>query len=365
MAVYALNLFILVLGFPAQVLLTRSLSFSSIAVAGIIQSVVLSAVTILLALAGFSYWSMVFGSIAGSIAFVAMLRYYERKRYKPSVDLGLMRELLGFGKHLLVVGIMLFVIFNVDQLVIAGVLGLTSLGYYFVAVRFGRTIGEQISGVANRVLFPTMARIKDDSERLKMGYIQSVRMISIVAVPLTMGLSALSPTFVKSVLGDDWSPAILPLSILCFQGLINSLISPASNIIIAMGKPRYMSIQTTIQAVVLSILFYPTVVAFGVNGICALSTFVSLLVMIYFLFVFSRIFRTDIVQMLLPIAPSLVSGSIMFGLMTVLVQLLSRTLLSLLMLAGIGFFVYLSCLVVFSKGRDIRDIVQLAKDAFK
>jgi len=198
--VMSLNLFIQPIAFSSSVMLVRKLEFSKLAIAAIVSSTAGTIVSITLALLNFSYWSIVLGSLSGTCFSVSVMRYYERTRLRPRIDKKLMRELLGFGVHLVINGLMVFVIFSVDQMVVGKVLGLAILGVYYIALKFGRILGQQISGTVNAVLFPTMARIKDSMERLKTGYVQSLRMIAIIVAPLSLGLSALSLPFVSVVL---------------------------------------------------------------------------------------------------------------------------------------------------------------------
>jgi PST family polysaccharide transporter len=362
--VMSLNLFVQPVAFSSQVLLTRRLSFSSIAVATIAQVVVLAVVSIALALLDFSYWSLVIGSLSGSVALVLVLRYYENSASRPAIETRLAKELLGFGKHLLVTGLMAFVIFNIDQLVIGKVLGIVALGIYFMAVKFGRTIGEQISGTVNKVLFPTMARIKDSVELLEASYAQSLRMIAILAVPLSLGVSVLSPLFVEVVLGKGWLDASVPIAILSFQGLLNALIPPAANVLVSIGKPRYMSVQATVQAVVMVAAVYPVTILWGINGVCVLTTALSFAVMVYYLVVFSSIFKVGFVQMLLPMVPALASGLATYALLFVTVMLVEASSFWLVAFAVLGATVYFALLHLSSRGRDLRDFLGLLHGAF-
>jgi len=362
--VMSANLFIQPLAFPSYIMLNRTLRFSCMAIGSMAQYAVMAVVAIGLALAGFSYWSIVLGSLTGSVCYVAVLNHYGRVLRGPRIDVKLMRELLGFGSHLLIVGLMAYVIFNVDQMVVGKVLGVVALGIYFVAVKFGRTLGEQISGTVNRVLFPTMARMKDSFEALKVGYVQSLRMIAIVAVPLSLGMAALAPLFVKVVLGEDFSDAALPIAILSFQGLLNALIPPASNVLIAIGKPKYMSVQASIQAAIMVALVYPVAVNFNIEGVCLLTTLLSLGVFIYFLAVFSRIFKVGFAEISKPIAPALVGGLVTFIALSVGAEYLPETLLSLVAASLVGAALYLVSLHIASRGRDIRDFLGLLRGSF-
>jgi PST family polysaccharide transporter len=356
-----LNLFILTIGFSSQAFLTRSLDFSKLAVAAVVQYAVVAVVSIASALNGFSYWSLVTGSVSGCVAYVVILQYFKKASVWPKFDRKLMGELLGFGKHLLISGLMGFVVLNFDQLAIAKALGIASLGVYVVASRFGRTLGQTIAGAVNQVLFPTMARIKNDMERLKIGYVESLRMIAVVATPLSMGLSALSKPFVDVVLGVSWLPAVVPLAILSFQGLVNSLITPAANVLVSLGKPRYISIQSTMQAAILVIGVIPVVLLFGVNGVCILTLALSLGSLFYFFLVFSSVFEMRPYAVIRPLIAPILSGLMMFVVLSLLTQVMPVDLLSVCLLGAFGAGIYVVLLHALSKGRDVTDFIDLLR----
>lgn len=363
LVVMSLNLFVQPFSFSSSVLLTRALDFSSLAIAGIAQALTGACVSIGLALANFSYWSIVFGSLSGGVSYVMVLRYFERTSFTPKIDLSLMKELLGFGVHLLVVGLMAFIILNVDQLVVGKVLGVTMLGTYFIAARFGRAWGDQMASTINKVLFPTMARMRDSIEQLMVAQVQTLRMIAIAAVPLSVTLSALSPMFVSVVLGSDWAVASVPIAILSFQGLWNSLISPSWNVLISIGRPKYLSIQATTQAVILVVGLYPAAHFYGINGVCVLTTSLSFCVLIYFLLVFSSLFNTKMYNIIGPALPSFFSGAVTYVVLALFRILAPTNSMSLAALASFGIVIYIASLHVVSRGRDVRDFVHLVRDA--
>jgi len=361
--VLCVNLFVSVAGFPSQAVLTRSLRFSNLAIAGVLQAITTSSVSIALVFLGFSYWSIVFGSILGTIVFVVSLMRFQKASLRPKLEIPLMKDLLGFGSHLLVVSLMGFVVFGIDQIIVARVLGVAVLGVYFVAVRFGRTIGEQMASAVSRVLFPTMSRIKDDLERLKVSSIQTIRMISILAVPLSLGLSALSPLFVRVVLGEGWVEAIVPVAIISCQGLFQSLILPIANVIFSVGKPRYISIQASVQGLLIVTLTYPVAMAFGIDGVCLLTTFLSLAVFIYSIVIMAKVLRTRLMEVVRPLIPSYVSGIVMFVILVVLCAALPESIWTLAFLAALGFALYLIMLHILSEGRDIRAFLAILRGA--
>jgi O-antigen/teichoic acid export membrane protein len=358
------NLFIMPIAFSSSVMLIRKLEFSKLAIVGVVSSMATTVVSIVLALLKFSYWSIVLGSLSGSVSFVLAMRYYERTWVRPRIDRKLMNELLQFGVHILVASIMVFVIFSVDQLVVGKVLGIVTLGTYIIAVRFGRTMGDQISGTVNRVLFPTMARMKDSMELLKVGYVQSLRMIAMIVVPLSLGLSALSLPFASVVLGQRWVAASMPMAIISFQGLLLALITPASNVLISIGKPKFISIQASIQAAAMVVTIYPVAIVFGINGVCVLTTSFSLGVLAYYVFVLSRIFKEKFTEIIRPMAPPLLSGFVTYAVLLSLVFLVPANALWLFTLSLTSAALYIVVLHLSSKGRDVRDLLGLFKRSF-
>lgn len=360
--VLSISLFIQPIAFASFVLLNRSLRFSRIAIAAIVQNSVLSVVSISLALLDFSYWSLVFGSICGSAAYVVALVYFERTIYLPKLDTQLMKEILVFGQHLMVTVLMAFVIYNVDQLVVGKVLGVVTLGIYVVAIRLGRLLGEQISTTVNRVLFPTLSRVKDSMAHVRSGYVQSLRMVSIVVIPLGFGISACSGIIVEVLLGSGWTAVAVPLSILAIHGIINAVLSPASSVLASIGEFKYISTRTTAQAVALVAAVYPTVIYFGLEGVCVLSASLSFIMLVHFMSLMSRILGADRREMLSSIAPPLASGMLTYVVLAVCANFLVPWELGYMVALGLlGFGVYALSLHVLSGGRDVRDVLSLIR----
>jgi len=362
--VMSVNLFIQPIAFSSYIMLVRKLEFSKLAMVAIVSSAATTFVSVGFALLDFSYWSIVLGSLSGTVASVFAMRYYEKTRLRPRIDKKLMRELMGFGMHLLINALMVFVIFSVDQMVVGKVLGLAILGVYYIGLRFGRILGQQISETVNRVLFPTMARIKDSMERLKIGYVQSLRMIAIVVVPLSMGLSALSLPLASVVLGQRWVAASAPIAIIAFQGLLLALVTPAANVLISVGKPKYMSIEASMVATAMVVAIYPAATLFGINGVCVLTTSLSLGALVYYVNVLSRVFKERLIEIVRPMAPPLLSGFVMYAVLVLCVFLVPTSAFWLVTLSLLGAGLYLGVLHLSSKGRDVRDILGLFKKSF-
>jgi PST family polysaccharide transporter len=70
-----------------------------------------------------------------------------------------------------------------------------------------------IGTVADKVLFPSFARMQDDGARLARAYVLANSLVAIITVPISLLLFVLAPEVVDVLLGERWSAVTLPLQI--------------------------------------------------------------------------------------------------------------------------------------------------------
>jgi PST family polysaccharide transporter len=64
------------------------------------------------------------------------------------------------------------------------------------------------------VLFPAMARVQGNAERLAAAYRRGIALVALVFLPTSATLVLLAPEFVAVLLGPRWAPVIAPFQIL-------------------------------------------------------------------------------------------------------------------------------------------------------
>jgi PST family polysaccharide transporter len=101
-----------------------------------------------------------------------------------------------------------------DYLVVGRFLGATQLGYYGRAYNLMSAPAAGIGTVLDAVLFPVMARVQNESQRLAAAYRRGIALITLVVLPPSALLVLLAPEVVHVVLGPRWSPMIVPFQIL-------------------------------------------------------------------------------------------------------------------------------------------------------
>jgi O-antigen/teichoic acid export membrane protein len=80
--------------------------------------------------------------------------------------------------------------------------------------------------------------------------------LAFIVLPLAAGLALTADDFVRVVLGERWSPAIMPLRLLAFYGGFRSLATVLSPILVATGHARRNLYFTMLATAILPPLFY-------------------------------------------------------------------------------------------------------------
>lgn len=199
----------------AVALLERALAFRRIALvetASFLVGYVL--VGVALGFAGAGIWALVGAHTAQAIIFsAAMLRMS-----RHPTGLSFSRRSLGEVAHLsggYAAGrVFSYGALQGDNLVVGGLLDAAALGIYGRAYQLVSMPAMAFGQVLHRVLFPTMAAVQEDQERLRRAYRRSVALIVFLMAPVSVFLCIGAPEIVEVLLGDQWSATVAPLRIL-------------------------------------------------------------------------------------------------------------------------------------------------------
>jgi O-antigen/teichoic acid export membrane protein len=115
-----------------------------------------------------------------------------------------------------------------------------------------------VVNVAGEVLFPAYARVKDDRARLRSGYLFSMRLLSLMALPAYAGLWIVAPDFAYEFLGGDkWMPAIPALKVLILMGVVRSFGGMGGVLRKAVGRVDVTAVLTFVFVMGIAALLVP------------------------------------------------------------------------------------------------------------
>jgi lipopolysaccharide exporter len=234
----SLTLFFSALGSTHTALFYRSLQFNRRVVVDILLAGMKGSVSIGLAVAGWSYWSLVVGQLAGQVTYCAAAWVLQPFRPRFEWNGSAARWLLGFGTAILASRVLSSSVEVVGTLIVGSQLGSAALGIYTLGSRLPQLLLLTTFSILSTVLFPVYARLLDDPDGLRKGYIVAQRYMALFALPTGVAIIAVSPLFLHVCCGPLWEDAAPVMQILGLGGGIAAIGWHAGDIAKAMGRAR-------------------------------------------------------------------------------------------------------------------------------
>lgn len=251
-------------------LLMKNLNFKDTVIPELAAVVMYSVSGITLAYLKFGLWSLVWSSLARSI--VAVVLYWKLNPWRPKLRFNYpkLKTLLGFGIKVSAIRILRYARNNIGYLVIAKFLGPVALGYYYVAYEVSHYCDTQLFPLLSKIIFPSFGQI-EDARMIRRYYFKAVKYISIVGIPVSLIIFALSAWIVLFLYGSKWLPSAVPMQFLSLLGclkLIENLVF--NSLFIAKGNiDKFFKINITMFLINVIAVFIG--VSHGITGVAVLS----------------------------------------------------------------------------------------------
>jgi PST family polysaccharide transporter len=305
MPVVALTFVIGPFGTVSASLMSRDMEFKKTAFAAWVGSLSEALACIGLALAGFGYWSIVYGRVIGQIGVTTSKMIL--KPWRPSLrfSLPVVREMLSFGSGVFAKRLLDYGANNLDSLVVGRVLGVGPLGFYdkaFVAMQ-KLTVRLRMGGAVTYRIF---ALIYEEEERFRKAYAKVILAATLAIYPAFAGVAAAGHELFGVMFGPRWAMAVVPFQILCAVGALKILNEFMGSAAQAVGR---IWGQVWIQAAyaLLIVVFVAGLSRFGLDG-AALGVLAATVVMT--LFMNGLIIRTTGITLRAALAPQ-VPGAVL------------------------------------------------------
>lgn len=240
-------------------------------------------ITIVFAVIYPSVWALVAGRLGGAI--LGLIINYTIFPLRPRLSFcrSKFRELWNYGKYLWGYSVTNFLVSEGDDIFVGRLLGVTALGYYRYAYKFGNMIATEFGDVVSRVTFPTYSKLQDNLEVLRMGYEKSLLFVVLMSYPMMGGAFVLAGDLVSVVLGDKWMEIVPAMQILLLVGLMRC--NQGGVVFLSLGRTDLPLKLTFVRLTLIGILIYPLTRHFGIAGTAmtiAVSTAVQLPIMLWY-----------------------------------------------------------------------------------
>ncbi len=229
---------------------------------GVADFVVSTTVTLLLVATGWGVLGLAVGRVAAQLVSSVLQFILAREIPRFGIDRTLVRPVLAFGLPIAGANLLSWALLNVDNIILARVVGATALGYYVLAFNISSWPMSALAQVVRSISLPYFSRTDNGSA----GLASLTGIAWAAALPAGAMLAALSAPLIETVYGAKWLPAAPVLAALGLYGSLRVVFDIFAGYLYARGRSRPVFVIQVIWLVALASGMVAATTAFGIIG---------------------------------------------------------------------------------------------------
>ncbi len=276
-----------------KVKLIKKLAFGLLGMAGLLVTFIQTCATIAFAMNGFSFWSIIYGSLIAAVVSVLLLNLLEPSRPQMHFDMNILKRLVGYGKYILIINVAGFLLYAISGVAIGKILSVASAGYYNIAYRWGFWPFNNIFTSLEGILFPIYSKYRADSEAMRGLFLKTLRYSSVLMLPIFLVLFFLAPEFTNIILGERWSPIVIPLRIFCIAGFVQFLGYLSNPLLKGQGYVNIESRRVCLHIALLLLFLFPLIYTMQIIGASLAMLFATIITQLAFYVYSTNVLKID------------------------------------------------------------------------
>jgi PST family polysaccharide transporter len=275
-AVLASGFFFNAAGTQHLALLQRQLRFTALAVISIFSSIVGIAIGIGGAVTGYGYWALVAMTVISPL--VTTVGVWAITGWVPGIPrrrAGI-RSMLQFGGTLTLNGLVAYVVYNAEKVMIGRFWGADAIGIYGRAYQLVHIPTDNLNSAVGDVAFSALSRLQDDPIRLKSYFLKGFSLVLGLTLPVTIACALFADDLVFVVLGPKWTDTAVIVRLLAPTIAIFAIINPLGWLTYSLGlvarclKIALVFAPIMITGCVIGLPYGPKGVAFAYSTVMTL-----------------------------------------------------------------------------------------------
>ena len=196
-------------------ILSRNIDFKTKTKAGLISALVSGAVGITMAFLDYGVWSLVAQQLSRQLLYSLFLWVYNKWWPKFIFSLESFKYMWSFGWKLLVSGLLDRIWAQLYQTVVGKFYSPSTLGHYSRSKEYASLFATGITGIVQRVSYPVLSQLQDDTSRMVSGYRRVIKTTMFVTAIIMISMAAVSEPFIYCLIGPQWHEAATYLPLIC------------------------------------------------------------------------------------------------------------------------------------------------------
>ena len=200
--------------------------FTAMAVISLVSLLAGTTVAVAGAAIGYGYWALVASSVMTPL--VASIGFWLATGWVPGAAAPPRRHPLddAFRGHLTLNGIVAYIGFNADKVMIGRFLGVDAVGIYGRGFQVINMPIDNLNSAVGEVAFSALSRVQNDPVRLRSYFLKGFSFVLGLTLPITIACALFADDVVLVLLGPKWQASTEIVRLLAPTIVVMAIINP-------------------------------------------------------------------------------------------------------------------------------------------
>jgi O-antigen/teichoic acid export membrane protein len=226
------------LGIQHSALLQRQMRFTAMAAISVLSLIVGTAIAIGGAAIGYGYWALVANSVVTPL--IASIGFWLATGWVPGMPRRCagIRSMMHFGGTIMLNGIVCYMAFNTDKVMIGRFLGVDAIGIYGRGSQIVGIPTDNLNSAVGEVAFSALSRLQNDPARLRNYFLKGFSVVLGLTLPVTIAGALFADDIVLVLLGTKWQASTEIVRLLAPMVGVMAVINPLGWLLYSLGLVR-------------------------------------------------------------------------------------------------------------------------------
>lgn len=215
--VLSLTVVIQAIAIVQNTILTKRIDFKTKTKATVISAIVSGVMGITAAFCGWGVWALAAQQLSMQLVNTLCLCAFTRWLPNFSFNAESFRYMWGFGWKMMLSGFLDRTWAQLYQAVVGKYYKPEALGQYSRAKLFAGFFSSTFTSIVQRVSFPALAEVQDETERMVAAYRKIIKTSMFITAICLISLGAISEPFIYCLIGRKWHQAATFLPLICLS----------------------------------------------------------------------------------------------------------------------------------------------------
>lgn len=219
-----------------QAYISKNMMFKKFFFSTLIGTIVAAVIGVAMAIRGYGVWALVAQQLVNVTIDTCVLWITVEFRPKFQFSFDRLKNMLGYGAKLLLIGLLGTFYNNVSQLCVGKVYSSADLAYYNKGKSWPNLLVNNVNSSLDSILLPVFSENQDDENKLFNQTKQIITLSSYVIFPLMFGLACVAKPLTLIVLTEKWLPSVLFMQMFCVSFATYPIQTANINVMKAIGN---------------------------------------------------------------------------------------------------------------------------------